>query len=105
MRSRAASMSLNVITRSQSWRKIDNRQLLPRKHSGRLQLRVERVPNALRELLGIERLGQKEHSVVDALQRFVEISGNKNNFCVRTDFAQPIGEMATAHLGHDHVGK
>ena len=66
------------------------------------------MTDALRELLGVERFREEEHSVVafiNAVQRFVEITGNENDFCLRAHFAQPICEMASAHLRHDDVGE
>src|ERR1700681_4054682 len=103
MRSRAASMSLNEITPAQCSRKIDNRQdrqsVAARRGerdangltcgcaSGRwrLQLRIEDFAHFGGELLGIERLGQKKHSVIAPIarmERFFEIPGDKNNFRV-----------------------
>src|SRR6202022_2239222 len=93
-------MCLNVTTRRQFWRKIDNRQ--------DRQLRVERVADTLGELLGIKRLRKEKHFVVAlsaGTMRLVEITGNKNDFGVGTNFAQPIGEMASAHFGHHNIGE
>src|SRR6266404_1441022 len=71
-------------------------------------LRVEGVTDCLRELFGVEGLGQKEHSIVDLVARLphlLEITRNENNLGSRARFAQPISKRAAAHLRHDHVGK
>ena len=39
------------------------------------------------------------------MERFFQVTGNKNNFRVRAGFAQPIGKVPSAHLRHDHVGQ
>jgi hypothetical protein len=49
----------------------------------------------LGELFGIERFGQKKHTLIGfiaGVERFREIAGDKNDFRARPQFAQPIGK-------------
>src|SRR5882724_12332479 len=75
---------------------------------GHYSLRVESVADCLRELFGVEGLGQKERSVVDLVARLhhlLEITRNENNLGSWARFAQPISKKAADHLRHDHVAK
>ena len=72
------------------------------------RLRVERLPDGGCELLGIEWFRKKEHTVVDPVprvQRFFQITGNKDDFGMWARFAEPIGKLAAAHLRHYHIGE
>jgi hypothetical protein len=62
----------------------------------------------LRELFRIERLGHKEGPLIQAvagMEGFFQVTGNENNFRIRAGLAQPIGEMPSTHLRHDHIGQ
>src|SRR5205085_2775867 len=100
MRSRAASISLKLITPRQCGRKIDNQQ-------DRL-VSVECFPDFAGQLLRIERFWQEKHfrfAAVAWLKRFFEISGDKKNFGFGISRAQGIGKTAPAHLRHHQIGE
>src|SRR5205807_604831 len=127
MRSRAASISLNVIKRSQSCARFrlrqataDRRQSTTSTALARLidieaaetavttGSRIESLAYFDRQLLGIEWLWQEKHSrlaSIARLKRFFEIAGDKKNFDVGLSGAKRIGETAAAHLRHYQVGE
>src|SRR5438876_247520 len=86
---------------------IDNAEFCPRGWRT-LRLSVQCLADCPSELFGIERFGQKEHVIVDLAARFGrfgEITGNKDDFGLRTYFAQPTGKETAAHLRHDQIGQ
>src|SRR3954468_56233 len=77
-------------------------------HLDLYDLCVERLTNFGGQLLLVERFREEEHFLVAAiagLQRFLEVTGNENDFRAGTRFVHPIGETTAAHLRHDDVGE
>src|SRR6266478_394340 len=122
MRSRAASISWNVITLFQ-YTAAEGAAMVSREsgsstaiasggstivRSTTLLRGVERFANFGRKLLGVERFRQKEHVGIESIagmQRFFQVAGNENDFRVRASLMQPFGKMPAAHLRHHHVGE
>src|SRR5204862_7364870 len=109
IRSRAASMSLNVITLRQLQREIEDRQDRDQAARGIAKSSgFEGFANFGGELFGIERFGQEKHSRRAAVargKRFFKISGDEKNFDVRVCGAERIGKLASAGLRHDQIGE
>src|SRR5438105_14693957 len=110
MRSRAASISLNVIMPCQCGWDMNNRQDRHRSRQarGRRRLTVERLPDFGGQLLGIEWLWQEKHfrfAAVARLERFFEIPRDEENFNVGMNRTEGIGKAAPAHLRHHQIGK
>ena len=69
---------------------------------------VQHVAHFARELFGVERLRQETHvriAPIAGMKRFLKVTGNENDFCLRAGLAKPIGEMPAADFGHHHVGE
>src|SRR6266403_3639364 len=93
-------MSLNVITLIQSQREMIDRQ--------DRDLGVECFADFGGELLDVERFGKKKHSrfaAIARLERFLQVSGDEQNFDVRLSNLERIGKTAATDLWHDDVSE
>ena len=111
MRSRAASISLKVVTHRECQREIAPRQ------DWRCGLLGDEVPNLFcvqrfanfgRQLLAVEWLRQEKHTgltTIARLERLFEISRDEENSDVWVGGAKCVGKTASTDLGHHHVGE
>ena len=69
---------------------------------------IQHVAHFARELVGIEGLGEKTHAgfaPVMGMERFLQVTGDENDFCLWAGLVQPVGDMAAADFGHHHIGQ